>query len=174
MNHAPTIWLTGLSAAGKTTLANALAAWFRSRGRAVCVMDGDRVRKGLSQGLGFDSDDRIENIRRTAEVARLVNESGIIVVASLISPQRSERLLARDTIGSQHFHEVYLCAPLSVCESRDPKGLYRQARAGALSQFAGVSLDYEPPEAAVTIDSSCLSIDESLTMCIRLLNAHNF
>lgn len=142
-----TLWLTGLSGAGKTTLARAVERRLADAGRAAFVLDGDLVRQGLCRDLGFSPESRRENIRRIGEVARILNEAGLIVVTSLISPYREDREGARTIIGQERFLEVFVDAPLAVCETRDPKGLYVRARAGEIGEFTGVSAPYEPPEA---------------------------
>ena len=139
------IWLTGLSAAGKTTIARALETELRTHNRSVCVLDGDCVRRGLCSDLGFSPEDRRENIRRVSEVARLFADAGLICIVALISPYRQERALARKTVAPAQFLEVFVNASLEVCERRDPKGLYARARAGELKEFTGVSAPYEPP-----------------------------
>ena len=150
-----TIWITGLSGAGKSTLAAELKQRMQKVGAQAMVLDGDVVRSGLNRDLGFTPDDRNENIRRVAEVARLANAEGFWVLAALISPLAGQRLLAQQIIGANRFIEVYLSTPLEVCASRDPKGLYARARAGALAEFTGVSALYEAPLApAANIDAS--------------------
>jgi adenylyl-sulfate kinase len=139
------IWLTGLSGAGKTTIARALETALQVEGRAVCVLDGDCLRRGLCSDLGFTPADRQENIRRVGEVARLFAEAGLICIVALISPYRQDRERARIAAGPGNFLEVYINAPLAVCERRDPKGLYARARAGELPDFTGISAPYEPP-----------------------------
>ncbi|MEQ8345339.1 MAG: adenylyl-sulfate kinase [Sneathiellaceae bacterium] len=139
------IWLTGLSGAGKSTLAMGAQSLLFSRGWQVTVLDGDNLRHGLNRDLGFSAEERAENIRRTAEVARLMAESGMIVITSLISPARADRAAARQVAGG-HFREVHVRADLSVCEARDPKGLYAKARAGEIRNFTGISAPYEEPE----------------------------
>lgn len=167
---AATLWLTGLSAAGKTTLADATAAALRRRGTACCVLDGDRLRQGLNRDLGFGAAARTENVRRVAEVARLMNEAGLTVLTALISPFRAHRELARDLIGAPRFLEVHVSTPLAVCEARDPKGLYRLARAGGLPEFTGLSAPYEaPPEPALAIDTSTTSVAQAVERLISLL-----
>jgi adenylyl-sulfate kinase len=141
-----TIWLTGLSASGKSTLAYELEFRLISRGRPCVALDGDNVRHGLNADLGFSPADRRENIRRIAEVAKLFNEAGLIVIAAFISPYRDDREAAKRIIGEPRFLEVFLDAPLAVCEARDPKGLYRKARAGEVSEVTGISAPYERPE----------------------------
>lgn len=143
----PTLWLTGLSGAGKTTLARTLAQTLNDGGRRCAVLDGDALRSGLNRDLGFCANGRSENIRRTAEVARLMNDAGLIVVAALISPLRADRAHARAIVGARRFLEVHVSTPLDVCEAADVKGLYGQARRGELAQFTGVSALYEAPEA---------------------------
>ena len=140
-------WLTGLSGAGKSTIARALEADLVRRGRAVYVLDGDNVRHGLNADLGFDPADRVENIRRIAHVAGLFADAGLIAITAFISPYRAGREQARAIAGPERFIEVYLDVPVQVCEQRDPKRLYRQARAGQVDGFTGVSAPYEPPAA---------------------------
>jgi bifunctional enzyme CysN/CysC len=141
------VWLTGLSGAGKSTLANQLQSTLHAQGRHVYVLDGDNLRHGLNRDLGFTAADRVENVRRVAEVARLMVDAGLIVVVSLISPFRAERQLARERFAAGEFIEVFVDAPLAECERRDPKGLYAKARRGELTNFTGIDSAYEPPEA---------------------------
>jgi bifunctional enzyme CysN/CysC len=138
------LWLTGLSGAGKSTLALELERVLRARGWQAFVLDGDALRKGLNADLGFSPRDRAENIRRAGEVAGLFAEAGMITICAFISPYRADRERVRNAHAAV-FHEVYVSAPLEVCEARDPKGLYRRARAGELREFTGVSAPYEPP-----------------------------
>jgi adenylyl-sulfate kinase len=161
--HVPgTIWLTGLSGAGKSTLAYELEKLLLERGHPSFVLDGDNVRHRLNRDLGFSTDDRRENIRRTAEVARLMNEAGLFVVTAFISPLREDRKAARDIIGAERFVEAHVSTCMTVCESRDPKGLYARARAGEIAHFTGVYAPYEPPENPdVTVDTGAMSIDEA-------------
>ena len=158
--HKPlTIWLTGLSASGKSTLAFALEKMLVESGRSAFVLDGDNVRHGLCKDLGFTAQDRTENIRRIAEVAKLMNEAGVMVMVACISPCTADRDNAKSIIGEQRFLEVYLNTPLSVCERLDPKGLYRKARKGEIPNFTGVSAPYEVPVApALKLDASELSV----------------
>uniref|UniRef100_UPI003137A32B adenylyl-sulfate kinase n=1 Tax=Ferrovibrio terrae TaxID=2594003 RepID=UPI003137A32B len=152
------LWLTGLSGAGKSTLAMAVQRTLFARGQQVAVLDGDNLRHGLNRDLGFSDADRAENIRRLAEVARVMADNGMIVLVSAISPLRQQRSLAREIIGAG-FHEIHVHADLAVCESRDPKGLYKRARAGEIAQFTGISSPYEAPtEAAVTIDTASMPL----------------
>ena len=156
------IWLTGLSAAGKSTLAMALEQRLLVMGYACYALDGDNIRKGLNANLGFSPEDRSENIRRVAEVAALFADAGLVCITALISPYLKDRQLAR-AIVQKGFHEVYVAAGLSVCESRDPKGLYRKARSGMLDNFTGISAPYEAPlDCELVLDTGRESIDNSL------------
>ena len=140
------LWFTGLSGAGKSTTANAVEQRLHRLGRHSYVLDGDNLRHGLTKDLGFTEVDRTENVRRIAEVARLFVDAGLIVLVSVISPFRNERRMAREMMEEEEFIEVFVDAPLSVCEQRDPKGLYRKARAGEIRNFTGIDSAYEPPE----------------------------
>lgn len=165
------IWLTGLSGAGKTTLAAAVQQSLAAQGRACAVLDGDDLRSGLNADLGFAPEDRRENVRRTAEIAGLLARQGIWAVCALISPYRSDRASARTIAGGVPFVEVYLSCPLEACESRDPKGLYRKARQGELPSFTGISAPYEPPESAeLDIDTSRCSVTASAKAVLRVMN----
>ena len=139
------IWLTGLSGSGKSTIAYELESSLVENGHAAYVLDGDNLRHGLNAGLGFSVSDRDENVRRAGEAAALLADAGLIVITSLISPLRAQRDRARQSVGEGRFLEVYVDVPLDVCESRDPKGLYRKARAGEIPEFTGISSPYEPP-----------------------------
>jgi bifunctional enzyme CysN/CysC len=141
------VWLTGLSGAGKSTIANLVERELHRRGHATYVLDGDNVRYGLNRDLGFTEADRVENIRRVAEVARLMVDAGLIVLVSFISPFRAERRMARLLFDDGEFIEAFVDAPLEVAEQRDPKGLYRKARRGELKNFTGIDSPYESPEA---------------------------
>ena len=169
--HKPqTIWLTGLSGAGKSTLAYALEQALTEAGLVCCVLDGDNVRRGLNRDLGFSPQDRRENIRRVAEVARLMNDAGLIVVTSFISPYRDGRQMARDIIGEERFCEVYLNADVAACEKRDPKVLYRKARSGELPDFTGISSPYEQPEhAGLTLDTGTASVEACLNSLLTFV-----
>lgn len=148
------LWFTGLSGAGKSTIANLVEKLLFAQGRHTYLLDGDNVRHGLSRDLGFTDVDRVENIRRVAEVSKLMVDAGLIVLVSFISPFKAERALARRLLDEGEFLEVYVATPLSVAESRDPKGLYKKARAGELRNFTGISSPYEPPESPeITIDT---------------------
>lgn len=158
-----TVWLTGLSGSGKSTLAYALEKQLVSEGRLAYVLDGDNIRHGLSKDIGFSPEYRHENIRRIAEVAKLFNDAGVLVIAAFISPYLRDRAMAREIVGTERFLEVHLNADLSVCESRDPKGLYKKAREGLIGEFTGVSAPYEVPEnPELHIDSASLSVAESV------------
>lgn len=139
------VWLTGLSAAGKTTIANALERELFNQGRQVYVLDGDKMRQGLCSDLSYSPESRKENIRRAGEVAKLFADAGIICITAFISPYRSDRDMVRAMMPAGGFVEVFVNAPLAVCEHRDPKGLYAKARAGIIKDFTGVSAPYEPP-----------------------------
>jgi len=141
----PVIWLTGLSGSGKSTIANELTNILHNEGKLVYILDGDNVRMGLNKDLGFSDDDRKENIRRIAEVAKLMSDAGVIVITAFISPFREEREKAKEIIGDDNFIEIYVEASLIVCESRDPKGLYKKARAGQIKMFTGIDSPYEEP-----------------------------
>jgi len=156
-----TLWLTGLSGAGKSTLANSLARASRVATRPIFVLDGDVLRAGLCRDLGFSASDRHENVRRVAEVARLMNEAGVTVACALISPMVADRAQARAIVGEHRFIEIHVATPLAACEARDPKGLYKRARAGELKQFTGISSVYEvPPNPALTLDTSTVGLGE--------------
>lgn len=157
------LWLTGLSGAGKTTLAIGLERRLFEQGMRVIVLDGDNVRHGLNADLGFSPEDRAENIRRIGEVAALYADAGLIVITAFISPYLEDRDQARAAAGDG-FHEVYLSTSLADCEGRDAKGLYTKARRGEIPEFTGISAPYEaPPAAELTIDTGAESLDESLT-----------
>lgn len=166
--QAKTLWLTGLSGSGKSTISVALERELFNSGRLVYRLDGDNLRHGLNRDLGFSDADRSENIRRTAEAARLLNESGVTVICSLISPFDKDRKLAREIIGNDYFVEIFVSTPLSVCEERDPKGLYKKARAGEITGFTGISAPYEEPKKPdVSVDTSV----ESVVQCVSRIKA---
>ncbi len=170
MTAALTVWLTGLSGSGKSTLAEATAAWLREQGIAHTVLDGDVLRTGLCRDLGFSDADRRENIRRVAEVARLMNRAGTTVICALISPTRADRSMAREIVGPERFVEVHVAASLSACEARDPKGLYKRARAGLVPQFTGIDSVYEEPlEPALRLETAQQPVAQSLAeLCLCL------
>jgi len=142
-----TLWFTGLSGSGKSTLARAVEQELVRRGVLAYVLDGDNVRDGLCADLGFSAEDRVENIRRVGEVAKLMNDAGVLVLTAFISPYRDDRARVRATLPPGEFLEVFVDCPLEICERRDPKGLYRKARAGEIAEFTGISAPYEPPAA---------------------------
>lgn len=164
-----TLWFTGLSGSGKSTLANELEKRLVAHGRHTMLLDGDNVRHGLNKNLGFTESDRVENIRRIAEVAKLMNDAGLIVLASFISPYEADRENAREIIGDT-FIEIYVSTPLEECERRDVKGLYRKARAGEIPNFTGISSPYEPPvNPEMTIDTSECSLEEAVEQIMDYL-----
>jgi bifunctional enzyme CysN/CysC len=169
--HSPcVVWFTGLSGSGKSTLSNLVERALNGRGRHTVLLDGDNVRHGLNRDLGFTEADRAENIRRIAEVARLMADAGLIVLVSFISPFRAERRMARELIGGDRFLEVFVDAPLEVAESRDPKGLYRKARNGEILNFTGIDSPYEAPEAPdLHLETSAASPDDGAEAVLRLL-----
>lgn len=163
---AVTVWMTGLSGAGKSTIANEVEKRLFAEGKHTMLLDGDNVRMGLNQNLGFGEADRVENIRRVAEVSKLINDAGIIVLASFISPFHQDRRNAKEIIGDR-FIEVYVSTPLEECEKRDKKGLYKKAREGALSDFTGISSPYEIPQNPdIVVDTSRHSIEESVDLVL--------
>ncbi len=163
------VWLTGLSASGKSTLAMQMEQRLFANGRQVYVLDGDNVRQGLSSDLGFSSQDRTENIRRIGEVAALFADAGVVVITAFISPYRADRARAKSAAGDR-FCEVYVKAPLELCEQRDPKGLYRKARSGVILDFTGVSAPYEPPESPdLVIDTGTRTVEESVRQLISFI-----
>jgi bifunctional enzyme CysN/CysC len=168
------LWLTGLSAAGKSTIANLVERELHRRGHHTYLLDGDNVRHGLNNDLGFTEADRVENIRRVAEVARLMVDAGLIVLVSFISPFRAERLMARSLFEPDEFLEIFIDTPLAVAEDRDPKGLYGKARRGELKNFTGIDSPYEPPEnAELRIDTTQLSALEAARAIIDSLELAN-
>lgn len=142
------LWFTGLSGSGKSTVAGALEQALHQIGVSTYLLDGDNVRHGLCRDLGFSDDDRKENIRRVGEVAKLMVDAGLVVLTAFISPHRAERQMVRDMLGEGRFIEVYVDTPLAICETRDPKGLYKKARAGELRNFTGIDAVYEAPQPA--------------------------
>ena len=157
------VWFTGLSGSGKSTLANALEKELHAQGKHTYLLDGDNVRQGLSKDLGFTDADRVENIRRIAEVAKLMMDAGLIVMTAFISPFRQEREMARELIGPENFVEVYVSTPLAVCEQRDVKGLYKKARSGLLPNMSGIGSPYEPPLAPqIILNAGVASIEENV------------
>ncbi len=164
------IWLTGLSASGKSTLAKELEFRLHEMGIRTYLLDGDNVRHGLCSDLGFSEADRRENIRRVANVARLFVDAGLVVLAAFISPDRADREMARNAVENTEFIEVYVKCPLHECEKRDPKGLYRKARSGKIPDFTGISAKYEEPlNPEIVVESSRRTVDESIGQIISYL-----
>lgn len=165
------LWFTGLSGAGKSTLAIALEEALFKRGFQVYVLDGDNVRAGLTSDLGFSHEDRTENIRRVGEVAALFARAGVICISAFISPYREDRAIARRAAGEK-FYEVYIAADLATCEKRDPKGLYKKARAGEIADFTGVSAPYEVPEnPEIVVDTSTETVGSGVAVLTEFVTA---
>ena len=164
------LWFTGLSGSGKSTVAIALERELQKRGLLCRILDGDNIRSGINKGLGFTAEDRRENIRRIAEVAKLFVDTGIITIAAFISPSNDLRRMASDIIGAEDFKEVYISTPLEVCEARDVKGLYAKARRGEIKNFTGISAPFEAPEhPALSIDTSKMSLEDSVKQILAFL-----
>jgi adenylylsulfate kinase len=164
------LWMTGLSGAGKTTLSTGLERILFNKGFLTKTLDGDQLRSGININLGFSEEDRLENIRRVAEISRLFVECGVICIDSFISPTALMRQTARQIIGGENYIEVYLKASLEVCEKRDPKGLYKSARKGDIRNFTGIGSPYEVPiNPDLVIDTVKYSIDESLEICLNYI-----
>ena len=168
MGHQPALlWFTGLSGSGKSTLANGVARALHDRGVHTYVLDGDNVRHGLNKDLTFSAEDRVENIRRIGEVARLFTDAGLVTMTAFISPYRDDRAQARKIVGD-NFIEVHVDCDVDVCESRDPKGLYKKARAGEIKGFTGIDDPYEAPESPeLVLDTSKLSVEDSVMKCLE-------
>ncbi len=167
--RARVIWFTGLSGSGKTTLASALERHLFERGYLTQLLDGDNIRSGINNNLGFTAADRTENIRRIAEVSKLFLNCGIITICAFISPARTMRKIVRDIVGEDDFYEIYLNTPIAICESRDVKGLYAKARAGLIKDFTGIDAPYDVPEhARLSLDTSSSSVEE----CTSILLDH--
>ena len=164
------LWMTGLSGAGKSTLANALEEKLNHLGKHTYILDGDNLRHGLNQDLGFSIEARNENVRRTAEVARLMVDAGLIVIVGLISPFKSERDHARSLFVPSQFKEIYLSTSLKECEKRDVKGLYQKARVGDLKDFTGIDSPYEAPEAPeIEINTENLTVDQAVDVIVKVI-----
>jgi adenylylsulfate kinase len=164
------VWFTGLSGSGKSTLAEAVERALYERGCHTYILDGDNIRHGLNKDLGFSPEDRHENIRRIGEVAHLLADAGVLSLTAFISPYVKDRCLARDLNPKGHFVEVFCNCPLDVCEERDPKGLYRKARAGQIKDFTGIDAPYEtPPDAEVTVHTDRETVQESTANVIDYL-----
>ncbi|TNE80919.1 MAG: adenylyl-sulfate kinase [Bacteroidetes bacterium] len=165
-----TIWLTGLSGSGKTTLALAVESDLLRRGMQAFVLDGDKVRMGLNQDLDFSINGRAENLRRIAEVAKLMNQAGLIVIAAFISPFEKDRRMVESIIGSTHYSELFIDCPIQVCEERDVKGLYQKAKNGSIKEFTGLDSPYEIPHKSVfSIKTHELSIEECTSQILEFI-----
>lgn len=168
--HSLMVWFTGLSGSGKSTIAIALERELHQRGLLCRILDGDNIRSGINNNLGFSEADRVENIRRIAEVSKLFVDTGIITIAAFISPSNDIREMAADIIGRDDFVEVYVSTPIEECERRDVKGLYAKARRGEIKNFTGISAPFEAPEhPALTLDTSVLSLEESVHKLLELI-----
>ena len=164
------VWFTGLSGSGKSTVAIALERELHRRGILCRILDGDNIRCGINNNLGFSAADRVENIRRIAEVSKLFVDTGIVTIAAFISPSNDMREMAADIIGKDDFLEVYVSTPLAECERRDVKGLYVKARRGEIKNFTGISAPFEEPKhPALTLDTSVLSVEESVAKLMELM-----
>ena len=164
------LWMTGLSGAGKSTLANAVDEKLNQLGKHTYILDGDNLRHGLNQDLGFSMEARNENVRRTAEVARLMVDAGLIVIVGLISPLKVERDHARSLFEKNQFKEIYLSTSLQECEKRDVKGLYQKVRAGDLKDFTGIDSPYEPPEAPeIELNTEHLTVDQAVEVIVKAI-----
>ena len=164
------LWFTGLSGSGKSTLAIALERELYNSGILCRILDGDNIRTGINNNLGFTETDRVENIRRIAEVAKLFVDCGVVTIAAFISPTEQIRQMAADIIGKDDFFEIYVNTPLEICEERDVKGLYKKARQGEIKNFTGISAPFEAPlNPAITIDTSACSLEESLNLLKKII-----
>lgn len=164
------LWMTGLSGSGKSTLAIALERELHERGWLCRILDGDNIRSGINSNLGFSEEDRVENIRRIAEIGKLFVETGIITIAAFISPTNELRQMASRIIGAEDFVEIYLSTPLEECEKRDVKGLYARARRGEVKDFTGISAPFEAPEnPAISLDTSKMTVKECVDALLELL-----
>lgn len=164
------VWFTGLSGSGKSTIAIALECELHKRGLLCRILDGDNIRSGINNNLGFSAEDRVENIRRIAEVSKLFIDTGVITIAAFISPNNELREMASTIIGKDNFLEIYVNTPIEECERRDVKGLYAKARKGEIKDFTGVSAPFEAPEhPALSLDTSVLSLEESVNKLLELI-----
>ena len=168
--HSVMIWFTGLSGSGKSTIAMALERELHKRGLLCRILDGDNIRAGINNNLGFSEADRVENIRRIAEVSKLFIQTGIITIAAFISPSNEIREMAASIIGKEDFLEIYVNTPIEECERRDVKGLYAKARRGEIKDFTGVSAPFEVPlHPALSLDTSVLTVEESVNRLLDLI-----
>lgn len=172
--HGLMVWFTGLSGSGKSTIAIAVERELHRRGLLCRILDGDNIRSGINNNLGFSPEDRVENIRRIAEVGKLFVDTGIITLAAFISPNNALRRMAAEIIGREDFVEVYVSTPIEVCERRDVKGLYAKARKGEIKEFTGISAPFEVPEHPdLSLDTSVLSLEESVNQVLGMILAHH-
>lgn len=168
--HSVMIWFTGLSGSGKSTIAIALERELHKRGLLCRILDGDNIRSGINSNLGFTETDRVENIRRIAEVSKLFIDAGVITIAAFISPNNDIREMAATIIGEEDFLEIYVSTPIEECERRDVKGLYAKARKGEITNFTGISAPFEAPDhPALMLDTSILSLEESVNKLLALI-----
>ena len=168
--HSVMIWFTGLSGSGKSTIAIALERELQKRGLLCRILDGDNIRSGINNNLGFSEEDRVENIRRIAEIGKLFVDTGIITIAAFISPNSDIREMAANIIGKENFLEIFVSTPIEECERRDVKGLYAKARRGEIKNFTGISAPFEAPaNPALSIDTSKLSVEESVNKLLELI-----
>lgn len=169
------LWFTGLSGSGKSTIANAVDEMLNRNGNHTYLLDGDNIRMGLNKGLGFSEEDRIENIRRIGEVCKLFADAGTIVLSAFVSPFAKDRAQVRELQRAKEFVEVFVDTPLEICEQRDPKGLYKKAREGAIPNFTGVSSPYEAPvEPEIHIKTAEMSIEDAAQKVIDYLHTHDY
>ena len=169
------LWFTGLSGSGKSTIANAVELKLNELGKHTYLLDGDNIRMGLNKGLGFSDEDRVENIRRIGEVSKLFVDAGLIVLTAFISPFQEERDKVRNLVEEGEFIEVFIDTSLKVCESRDPKGLYKKARDGEIPNFTGISSTYETPtRAEIHIENDKISIDECVEKVVEYLKSRGY
>lgn len=169
------LWFTGLSGSGKSTISNAVELKLNELGKHTYLLDGDNIRMGLNEGLGFSYKDRVENIRRIGEVAKLFVDSGLIVLTAFISPFQRERDSVRSLVDNEEFIEIFIDTPIEVCESRDPKGLYKKAKKGEIPNFTGISSPYEiPTKAEIHIQTDKFSIEESVNIIINYLKTRGY
>lgn len=169
-NSSFAVWFTGLSGSGKSTLAGKLEELLYEKGILTYLLDGDNIRSGINKDLGFSEQERNENIRRIGEVTKILVDSGVVVLTALISPFKEDRKTVRSLLGEKNFIEVYVKCPVEVCEKRDPKGLYKKARAGEIKKFTGIDSAYEEPEnPEIIIDTNNSSVEDSVNRLIDLI-----
>ena len=173
ISRAAVVWLTGISGAGKTTIARAVQRRLLDAGRMTLVLDGDELRHGVCADLGYSPQHRSENVRRAGQIARLLFDQGSVVLCAFVSPYREDRARVRALLPAGHFHEIFVKADVETCRARDPKGLYARADSGRLDQLTGVSAPYEEPlEPELVVDTRVLSVDQATDAVLRCLDAH--